>query len=283
MTASRFVAIVGAVIITLSLASPANAVVVLAEDFDDASAFTKADEAGTAATFFASAPNVYWGIYDPGAGPGDFGGDAEPTGVPAYDTLGATPFVGNFLVGEQLTGLAGTNDVPMRLDWSDLDVTDLASVTFSGLFGASTVGAFESGGANPDFIRIQFRFDSDAFIDVFQFIPDSDAEGAKELALDFDNDNVVDGATLSLTPQSFSKSVAVPTGKTMLDLRILMTSTMAAAGTPAEEIAFDSLMIDGVAIPEASAFLFGGLVCGVIGLSFASRRLFGLKTEQDQA
>jgi hypothetical protein len=282
MTASRCFAFVGAVILALSFAAPANAVIVLAENFNDDidndatdAPFTKSDsDAGNDPDDFfnlsAMSEDIYWGIWDDTGITDDFGGDPVPTGggvaggqVPDY--VGS--FVGNYLVAEQTDGTSTIPVVdPLILDWDDLDIDGLSSLEFSGLFAAA-VDEFNPG----DYILVQYRIDNiGSLVDLLQF--SGDAGG--ELALDPDFDETGTGTKLSLTAAPFTAAIT-GTGTT-LDLRILMESTGVG-----EAFAFDSIMIVGV--PEPTAFLFGGLVCGVMGMGYAFRSICSSKSEKAES
>jgi hypothetical protein len=247
--------------VLVNCAAPANAIfVVLNETFDNDSGFTKADADPTATSFFVSDNgDQYWGIIDPVGATDDYDldPDAPPDGSPAY-----TGFSGNYLHGENIGQPGDSHTLPLSLTWSNLDISGLVDLMFSGLFAAQNPAEFES----TDFLKIQYRIDSDvgAFTELFWFSADGDPGGNNdELAFDSDADGTVDGATLSTTAASFSKAIT-GTGST-LDLRVLMSSN-----ANDEAFAFDSFMVTGV--PEPSAFLFGGLVCGVIGLAAMGRR-----------
>jgi hypothetical protein len=242
MTSSQLPKVLSAVVLApsallvFSLATPVGAVAILIENFDNETQFLKAD-VDSAAVFFndsTQTTETYWGIFDPGAGPGDFDMDPEPTGVPAYAGGGLN---GNHVVGGFLTGGPNT-PLPVRLDWSsNLPITGLTNLTFRGSFAAeaATGQAFESSnpaGTQGDFIRVQYQIDGGGFMPLLYF--SGNANG--QMALDTDLDGVGDGTVLTRNGQSFIAAIA---GRgSDLDLRVVMWTT--AVG---EEFAFDTLAI----------------------------------------
>jgi hypothetical protein len=274
MTASRGLSFVCVVVVTLSVAAPARAVFVLTENFNNDSQFTKSDF-DSAAVFFndsTGGTDTYWGIWDQTGATDNFGSDTPPADVRVPDYTG---FTGNHLVAE--FEVAGPNTPPpMRLDWTSLlPITDLTGLTFTGRFAADGgVGeVFEStdaAGTDGDFIRVQYRIDGGAYQPLLYFA--GDVNGF--MARDTDFDGVGDSTILSNASLPFTVPIV---GMGMdLDLRVLMWTNASA-----EQIGMDTFAIEGV--PEPSAFLFGGLVCGVIGLRYAGRRMFSTKTENPAA
>ena len=250
-----------AVFAVLSCAVPVHAVIVLNEAFNNDDAFAKTDV--NTSSSLSDGSSDYWGIHDPTGTTDDFGDgpDATAAGVPVY-----SGFTGNFLIAEDIDAHPDNDDddPPFRLTWNNLPVTGLTDFMFSGRFAAQTAAEFES----SDFVKIQYRFNSDvdAFTELFWFSADGDIGGNNdELALDNNFDGTVDGAPLSETSAVFTKAIS-GTGTT-LDIRIEMVSS-----DSNEAFAFDDIMVS--AVPEPTAFLFGGLVCGVIGLGFARKKLF---------
>jgi hypothetical protein len=282
MTLSFRIVFVGAAILALSWVTPVRAVLVWTEDFSQTGMmkqFTTADFDGALPLFNISEDDSesYWGINDPVGSMDDYGGDPVPGAglIPAY-----MDFDGNYFVGEKLNA-APANTMPLRLDWSNIPITaGFTSLTFSGLFAATEDGDFENIDDDPmgvDYMRVQYRLNSDdsAFTDLLWFSGDGDPMSSDdELALDMDRDGRGEGLSLSLTGQLFTAAIALTGMDSTLDLRILMVTT--ATG---EEVAFDSFTIHGIeSIPEPSAILYGGLLCGVIELGYVSRKLFGSKS-----
>ena len=257
--------------VVISVAVPANAIIV--EDFNsalDAPVIAKADNDGVGTTLFFVNPtgNDYWGINDPVGTTDDYDGDAEapPTGVPAF----VFPILsGNFFNGEDINSPGGEPyENPLSLTWSNVDISGLTDLVFSGLFAAQ-----ENAWDGNHYIKIQYRIDeanaSDPYNELLWFSSDEDPiEDDDELAFDADRDGVGDDTNavdvLTLTAANFSATIS-GTGS-LLDLRILMNSN-----DNNEAFAFDTLTVVGV--PEPSAFLFGGLVCGVFGMTAVRRRL----------
>jgi hypothetical protein len=283
MTLSFRIVFVGAAILALSWVTPVRAVLVWTEDFSQTGMmkqFTTADFDGALPLFNISEDESqsYWGINDPVGSMDDYDGDPVPGAglIPSYTFPTGS---GNYFVGEKLNADAA-NTMPLRLDWSNIPITaGLTSLTFSGLFAATANGNFENIDDidDVDYVRVQYRLNSDdsAFTDLLWFSGDGDPMSSDdELALDMDRDGRGEGLRLSLDGQPFSAAIALTGMDSTLDLRILMVTT--ATG---EEIAFDSFTIHGIeSIPEPSAILYGGLVCGVIELGYVSRKLFGSKS-----
>ena len=118
--------------------------------------------------------NEYWGINDPVGNGDDYDGDPAPLSadIPPY-----TGFDGKFLNGEDLN--AQSEMEALRLDWSNLNISGLSNLVFSGLFAAR--GDFEDG-VNPDgdYIKVQYRIDSDTspFSNVLWFTPENSRQRA---------------------------------------------------------------------------------------------------------
>jgi hypothetical protein len=98
--------------------------------------------------------------------------------------------------------------------------------------------------------------------------------------LNFTGTNIVPGAVAvdgdlaqNQFPRSDSWAVDVPAGS-FIALR-WHDSNFSGAD---HGLAIDDLAISVIAIPEPSALLFGGLVCGVVGLKYARRRLIRKST-----
>jgi hypothetical protein len=228
---SRFLVNGSAVFLMLSLSDPATAVSVLNETFANDSAFTKSD-ADSFESFYRDTEdaNEYWGINDPNGNTDDYDGDPPPASgdVPPY-----TGFSGNFLNVEDTN--AQLKVQPLRLDWSNLNISGRTGLQFSGLFAAR--GDFEAVPVNDDFIRVEYRIDSDsaAFTNLIWFSPEASPSEPDQLRVDDNFDGVGTGTALNVAAQSFSVSI-VGTGST-LDLRILMDAD------GLEELAFDSISV----------------------------------------
>lgn len=223
----------------LSLAVPGRAVTVLSETFANDSAFTKSNATGPS-KFFRDIEddNEYWGINDPVGNGDDYDGDPVPFSgdIPPY-----TGFDGKFLNAEDLD--AQSELEALRLDWSNLNISGLSNLVFSGLFAAR--GDFEDGVSDDgDYIKVQVRFDSDTgpFSDVLWFTPETSPSEPDQLRVDPNFDGIGTGTALGVAAQSFTAPIA-GMGSTM-DLRIKMVTD----GN--EELAFDSISVDATdAIP----------------------------------
>jgi hypothetical protein len=291
MTISRVFVWSSAVLLVLNLAIPARAVIVLSENFNDDSdndatdaPFVKADANTSPTSFFVdpSGTDDYWGIHDPVGSTGDYdeGATVPDAGqIPAYTfPLGS----GNYLVGENLPShdIAGSGDIPFSLTWNNLNITGLTDLGFYGLFAAQTPanGADYTTGLTGDFVRVFYRINADAgaFTNLLWF-SGRNISGNNPLSLDGDFSGGGDAAAGDLSLTAALYSVAIPTNgttHTTLDLRIEMSTN----GNDSP-FAFDSIAVQ--TVPEPAAFLFGGLVCAVVGLTAVGRRFVCQKATTD--
>ena len=281
MNISRVLVWSVAVLLTLNLAIPARAVIVLSENFNDDTdndatdaPFVKADVDTSPTSFFvANDGGAYWGINDPTGSTDDYD-DTVGTIVPIAGAIPAfTGFAGNFLVGEQLVDHSSAfDDLPFSLTWNNLDITGLIGLQFSGQFAhENPPGDVET----PDFLRVSYRLNSDAgaFTNLLWFSRDNAKPDPEPLGVDADFDGDAEGGT-ALTLAAALFSVPIPTNgttHTSLDLRILMAVDQSGDGA----FALDNIS---VAVPEPAAFLFGGLICGVVGLAAVGRWIASKKT-----
>jgi hypothetical protein len=261
MNGMRGIVCAGATVMALTSARPVSAV--LFENFDTGAGFTISD-GGSLNDFYndtSGGSEIYTGIWDQTTGNDDFGVDVAPAdaAVPNY-----TGFSGNYLVGENQDGAGDSPSavLPVQLDWTGLNISGLTNLYFSGLFAAVSDDSFESG-LTGDYIRVLYQIDNAGYNNLLWFSGEPGETGNEELGLDPGFDGTGEGTDLTVAAGFFSASIPL-TGST-LDLRILMST-----GSTGEQIAFDSITI---AVPEPSALLFGGLVCGVIGVGAAWQRL----------
>lgn len=227
-------------LLALVMTDSAQAVDILFETFDNDSAFTKSDADSAATVFFSDEEDTdeYWGINDPTGNTDDYDGQPAPgaSEIPAY-----TGFSGKFVNGEDIDGHEDVE--PLMLTWSNLNISGLGSLNFSGLFAAR--GDFERptpiDPEENDYIRIQYRINSDSgeFTNLLWFSPETTTAATNPLRVDPDFDEIGTGTALTLAAQSFNAAINA-TGST-LDLRVLM----GVDGN--EEFAFDSLRITGSA------------------------------------
>ncbi|MEM0988685.1 MAG: hypothetical protein AAGK00_07370, partial [Pseudomonadota bacterium] len=165
----------------------------------------------------------YTGIFDgvdDNAGTSDFGSDSEAD----YNPRSYSGTVGSYLVGE-FTTFDGTE--PTVLTWSDLDISGLENLSFSGFFGNSQNG-HEAG----DFFFITASIDDGPAQTLLSFI------GNGNLQQDTDLNGSPDGTFLSSTLQEFTSSIA-GTGSS-LDLTLTFRS-----GNQQEDFVFDEFAISG--------------------------------------
>ena len=196
----------------LTLASgirTAFAATAFTETFDDTSGFT------TSTPLFSDGFGDYFGISD-GAGGDDFGTGSVPSALRAY-----TGFSGGFLTGMDLDGEGAT--LPIEIEWTNIDVSGLSDLEFSGDFAES----FESPGDidAADYIRISYRIDGGVYQDLLWFSgADFSSSGGPFNGVfreDTNFDGTGDGAALGNAASRFTKSIPA-TGAT-LDLRLTVS------------------------------------------------------------
>lgn len=208
----------------------------LNETFDNSIGFAVSEPFFSDAT--VSTGFDFFGISD-GAGGGDFGA-ANPanTNVKSY-----TGFTGNFLTGMDLDGEGAT--LPITITWSAIDISSLASLSFSGDFAE-----FVDGSGNidaDDFIRIEVQIDGGGFTNILEFRGNNDGSNEK-FAVDTNNDGFGDGLELSAAAQNFVVNIA-GTGNS-LDLKISVS-----VNSGNEDFGMDNIKIDvGAAIPPNVTF-----------------------------
>jgi hypothetical protein len=208
---------------------------VLNETFTNDSGFTKSDAGGTT-TFFRDIEetNEYWGINDPTGSGDDYDGDPAP---PSGDIPPYTGFGGKFLNVED-TRSDAIQMPPVRLDWSNLNISGFSELAFSGLFAArGDFDQYNGVSADGDFIKVQYRIDSDsaAFKNLIWFAPETSPSEPDLLRVDHNFDGIGTGTGLGVAAQTFTAPI-LETGST-LDIRIILGSD------ETEEIAFDSITV----------------------------------------
>ncbi len=222
---------------------------VLDETFDNALGFT------TNTAFFSDGGFDYFGISD-GAGTGDFGGDETPRGLKDY-----TGNNGAFLTGMDLDGEGAS--LPITVTWSDLDISGLTGLQFSGDFGEF----FDDPGDidTSDFITLTARIDGGAEQTVLSFVGADLVNGDAFNGFFFQDtnlDGIADGAQLGNALQNFAAAIE-GTGST-LDLTLTVSVNAgdedfavdnfkvigtSGGGTPAAVIARTG---DGISVAEGS-------------------------------
>ncbi|SMX44716.1 ExeM/NucH family extracellular endonuclease [Actibacterium lipolyticum] len=195
--------------ITVTGTAAPVAVTVLDETFDDAAGFT------TSAGFFSDGGFDYFGITD-GAGGGDFGGDAAPSGLQPY--VGTT---GSYLAGMDLDGEGAS--VPITVTWEDLDISGLTDLAFTGDFAEffDSPGDIDEG----DFILLEASIDGGPTQTVLSFVGAdfSSTSGPFNGVFreDTNGDGIGDGATLTDAMANFAAEIE-GTGST-LDLTLTVS------------------------------------------------------------
>jgi uncharacterized repeat protein (TIGR01451 family) len=125
------------------------------------------------------------------------------------------------------------------ITWTNIDISDYSDLVFSGLFAEDDDGTNEDWDDN-DFTLVEVSIDGGGWQKVLAFENDGSQYNSEPLQ-DTDFDGIGDGPALTPTFSEFS-AVLPGTGST-LDLRI---TTHLDAGD--EDVAFDLLKIDGVAL-----------------------------------
>ncbi|MGF1533281.1 MAG: hypothetical protein ACFCUI_06230 [Bernardetiaceae bacterium] len=207
--------------------------VLLNEPFDNKNAFN------LSSPFFSDGANDYIGIYDPATTNDDFGGDARPTGVPAY-----TGFTGSYIVAEDIDDGGIKPDI-VTFTWSNINISGLQNITVSGKFAANPGLLFDNGATNTDSVTVLASIDGGAYFRIFT-IRSKAALGSSNqpFAQDTNFDGVGDGDDLTFAARSISQTIT-QTGNTM-NLRL---AVRVEAGN--EEVAIDDLIVTGT--PPAAA------------------------------
>ncbi|WP_161635654.1 ExeM/NucH family extracellular endonuclease [Actibacterium mucosum] len=199
---------------------------VLNETFDDASGFT------TSTGFFSDGGFDYFGITD-GAGNGDFGAGSTPSGEKAI-----TGNDGNYLVGMDLDGEGAS--LPVTVTWSDLDITGLTDLSFTGSFAEFFDNPGDIDAA--DFIRIEASIDGGPVQTVLEFrgadFSSSSSPSNGIFRVDTDGDGIGDGASLSEALAAFTAGID-GTGSS-LDLSLVVS-----VNSGDEDFAVDNFQIVG--------------------------------------
>ena len=94
-------------------------------------------------------------------------------------------------------------------------------------------------------------------------------------AVNFSSPGAADAIPAWVSQGTKSATIAASVANTgILFLRWTSTDSSAMGGTR-DSLALDNISVS--AVPEPTAFLFGGLVCGVIGVGVGTRRLFAVR------
>jgi len=205
---------------------------------DEVTDFVATSSASTA--FFSDGGGDYFGISD-GAGGGDFGGGAAPSGLPAY-----TGFNSPFLVGEDLDGEGAS--LPITIDFDGIDISGLSNLQFSGLF-AATGGGWDA----ADLFLLEYRIDGGEYQDLLRLALDgSEADGFNgPVSVDTDFDGIGDGQLVGLEAQQLLAAIN-GTGS-LLDLRL--TTDL---NSGAEAFALDEFAITVIPEPGTGLLLLAG-------------------------
>ncbi|MEM8872705.1 MAG: hypothetical protein AAGD32_00465 [Planctomycetota bacterium] len=195
---------------------------------------------------------------------GDYFGRFDPS-TPALPADAVySNFQGSGFYGVQDTDSAGSGDVDLiELNWVGIDISNFELLSLSWF-----VAEDDSTDGNEDWdttssFRIAVQIDGGGFNDIFAIESEigTDGNATNELPrVDTDFDTTGDGAEITPTFTQFSALIA--NGST-LDI----TATFEDLDTGDEDLAFDSLLLQGTAIPEPA-----GLVVGFGMLAMLMRR-----------
>ena len=201
---------------------------VLNEPFDDASQFTV-----TKGTPFNDGGQDYFTLTD--------GSDIGTSVV-------FSGFTGQFLAAQDLDGEGGPTEV--QIEWSNLDITGLENLSFSGLFAEddSTDGD-EDWDANSS-VLIEYAIDGGSYVPllVFEAVGGTNSEPAE----DTNFDGIGDGDNLKPDAAEYNKSI--PGIGSTLSLRLTISNLDAGD----EDIAIDDIRITGT--PASPVELWAAVV-----------------------
>ncbi len=226
--------------------STSHAALVIDEDFEDAVVTYSTSQAE-----FASGRDFFTRI-------GGAGGASTPSGYSISNIQGS-----GYFAAEDTNGGPGA-PTTLTLTWDDFNISGLTGLSFSGFFAEDDDGPTSQDWDANSSVMVQYRIDNGALQDLFAI----ESEGGTNTVprVDDDFNEVGEGAEITDTLTQFSRSIS----GTGLLLDLVLTISNLEAGD--EDIAFDDIQVNGAAVPEPSAFLFGGLVCSVFGLNSARKR-----------
>ena len=222
----------------LTICGQARAAVILFEDFEDATVSyvtSDPDELG----------NISLGDY--------FGRIAPDTATPPGD-ISFGNLQGNGYYGAQDTDAAGAGNVDLiTLDWTGIDISNHNNLELSWFVAEdnATNGAEDWDIASS--LRITAQIDGGGFANVFAIESENvggDQTNERPL-VDTDFDGAGDGTEITDQFTQFMQSL--PDGNT-LDIRVEIEDLDA----DDEDVAFDSLLLEGDVIPEPSTFALLG-------------------------
>ncbi|PHS60624.1 MAG: hypothetical protein COB12_12935 [Flavobacterium sp.] len=194
---------------------------ILDEQFNNNSQFT------TSTPFFSDGFSDYFGL----AVVNDFNGDSNPNNLKAY-----TGFSNGFLTGMDLNGEGAS--LPITITWSNLDITGLGNLEFSGEFAEF----FDSPGDidAADFILLEYQIDGGTFQNLIAFEGADFTSGSSNgnFREDTDFDGTGDGLQLTGASLTFNKTI-VGSGTT-LNLRMTVS-----VNSGDEDFAVDNFIITG--------------------------------------
>lgn len=192
-------------------------------------------------------------------------GFTEASGIPAY-----SGFSGDyFWAAEDIDATENPSGLGL-LDFTGIDLAGFPEITLSLDMGAGSASDFDS---VDDFVLVQYRIDAGSWSTALAFQNDGSTFNAS-LRQDLDLDGIGEGLLLGLEFQTFT-SMAIPTGGSLLDLRI---DTLMNGG--GEAIAFDNIRVTGVPEPSHLTLVLGLVVSLAV---FLKRRFLTGREIESQA
>ena len=235
------------VALLLATQQSANAVVILLEDFDDATIGYTSTLADPGVSDLSES---YFGRV------GGAGGLTVGGGINFTNTSGGY-FGANATAGAPSIGTGAIN-------WTGINIANFNNLTFSGWFAEDDDASLETWDPNSE-VRVRAQIDGGGFFDVFGIQASQDTDpmtppvANQTPRVDTNLDGFGEGAEITDTFTQFVANIA-GTGS-LLDLQIFVGGLTEAG----EDIAFDNIMISGdsVAAPEpGSLALLSSLACG---------------------
>ncbi|MGB3757380.1 MAG: hypothetical protein WBA07_13550 [Rivularia sp. (in: cyanobacteria)] len=202
--------------------------VVLNETFDNDSQFSKSSK------FFSDGSKDYFGISD-GDTQNNYGSGNPPSGIKTY-----TGFTNKFLTGQDLDGEGAS--LPITLTWSNLDISWLTNLQFSGDFAS----LFDSPGDidAADFIKIYYSIDGGQEQNLLWFSGENFSSTSFNgvFLQDTNFDGVGNETELGNAAQNFTTAISGTGSKLDLKLEISLNADD-------EDFALDNFLITGITAP----------------------------------
>jgi len=207
---------------------------ILFEDFETiGSARTGVTYTGPADAVADIAAGDYYGVINTGSGAGV-----------TYSNIQGTDFYGAQDTDGALGG-SGALD-PVVLNWTGVDISGFDTLSLSWFVAEDTASNLAEDWDLSTSVRLEAQFDGGGFMDLFAIESVSAVSGNQAPAVDTNFDGVGDGSPITDVFTQYATAIA--NGST-LDIRL----TIEDLDTGDEDIAFDSLLLTGNAVPEPAA------------------------------